>query len=113
MFTEFSAAPLSPSSTDILREVQHLLNQRGITFGALIVYALQDTVSSLGTAIILDLANVLEALHLKTRKPGRCSGSFSPPSFHLSSRDSAGVMIRFRGISLQRTYLLSNLGIST
>ena len=62
MFTTFSSVPSRPSPSDVLREVQDVLDVRGITFGALIVNALRDTATSLGATIIPSLASILEAL---------------------------------------------------
>ena len=61
MFTTFSAVPLSPSPTDVLHEVQDILDRRDMTFAALLVRTLQDTTTTMGTTIVSDLANVLEA----------------------------------------------------
>ena len=62
MFTTFSSVPLSPPPADTLREVQCILEARGLTFGILVADALQDTTTSLGVTVISELANIFEAL---------------------------------------------------
>ena len=62
MFHTLSHVPSRPPPPDILREVQDLLSIEGITFGTLVVKALQSTTTSLGAAVIMELENILEAL---------------------------------------------------
>ena len=62
MLTTFSSASLSPPPAGILWEVQDILNAWGITFGTLVVNALRDTTTSLGSTVVSDLTNILEAL---------------------------------------------------
>ena len=62
MFHTLSPVPSRLPPPDILREVQDLLSIRGITFGTLVVKALQSTTTSSGAAVIMELENILEAL---------------------------------------------------
>ncbi|KAF9788756.1 hypothetical protein BJ322DRAFT_1106721 [Thelephora terrestris] len=62
MFHEFSAAASRRPSTDLLQEVQEILNSRGMTFGTLITSALRDPTSSFGTTMVTEIPDILEAL---------------------------------------------------
>jgi hypothetical protein len=62
MFTTFSSVSARPSPSDVLREVEDILNTRDTTLGALIVNALRDTTTALGASVISSLASIFEAL---------------------------------------------------
>ena len=63
MFTTFSSVSARPSPSDVLREVEDILNTQDTTLGALIVNALRDTTTALGASVISSLASIFEALH--------------------------------------------------
>ena len=62
LFHTFSSMPSRSHSPDILKEIQSIFVVQGLTFGTLIKSTLWDTTSSLGTAMITELANILEVL---------------------------------------------------
>ena len=62
MFSTFASVPSRPSSPDVHREVQNLLDVQGITFGTLVANALRDKTTTLGTTVVRELPNILESL---------------------------------------------------
>lgn len=62
MFHTFSLEPPRPQPQDVLKEVEDILDARGLTFGTLIISALGETTSSLGAAVVTELPSILEAL---------------------------------------------------
>ena len=117
MFTTFSSVPSRPSPSDVLWEVQDVLDVRCITFGALIVNALRDTATLLGATIIPNLASILEAPrpHLDEDKNARALlGRFlhllPPPSSYSLRRT---MMVEYPGAFQQRNSQRNSLQGST
>lgn len=54
---------------DVLRDIQNLLNEGGISLASLVIAALQDPKSSMGNDLILRITDVLEALRPRLDDP--------------------------------------------
>jgi len=63
MFHTLSFEPPKPHPRDVLREVEDILDARGLTFGNLITSALGETTPSLGATVVTELPSILEAFH--------------------------------------------------
>ena len=62
MFSTFSSVPPRPPTSDVLSQVQDILEAGNMTFGTLVTNALRDTTTPLGATVIRELTNILEAL---------------------------------------------------
>jgi hypothetical protein len=86
-------------SSDILREVEGILNARDIALGTLVVNVLRDATTSLGTSMISNLVSTLEALRPRlgvNEKAGVLLGWFLLPLHHPSSCGYLVVFLRRR-----------------